>query len=140
MRAAYLLSPTFITRGRMGASKAALILMKYSHFDWTLQYLSTEISNSFFVLINFVRFLSFSGGYHFLPPSFAFNCLIFLNVVIVSLLYRLEFTTIGGRYRPYQSIGHTSLSHSLMRHAWGTKWCQLRTDLRQNSVTCRSMK
>ena len=38
MRAAYLLSPSFITRGRMGASKAALILMKNSHFDRTLQY------------------------------------------------------------------------------------------------------
>ena len=30
IRAAYLLSPSFITRGRMGASKAALILMKNS--------------------------------------------------------------------------------------------------------------
>ena len=38
MRAAYLLSPSFIIRGRMGASKAALILMKNSHFDRTLQY------------------------------------------------------------------------------------------------------
>ena len=28
MRAAYLLSPSFITLGRMGASKAALILIK----------------------------------------------------------------------------------------------------------------
>ena len=37
MRAAYLLSPSFITQGRMGASKAALILMKNSHFDSTLQ-------------------------------------------------------------------------------------------------------
>ena len=37
MRAAYLLSPSFITQGRMGASKAALILMKNSHFDRTLQ-------------------------------------------------------------------------------------------------------
>ena len=41
MRAAYLLSPSFITRGRMGASKAALILMKNSHFDRTLQYLQS---------------------------------------------------------------------------------------------------
>ena len=38
MRAAFLLSPSSITRGRMGASKAALILMKNSHFDRTLQY------------------------------------------------------------------------------------------------------
>ena len=38
LRAAYLLSPSFITQGRMGASKAALILMKNSHFDRTLQY------------------------------------------------------------------------------------------------------
>ena len=42
MRAAYLLSPSFITRGRMGASKAALILMKNSHFDRTLQYSSRK--------------------------------------------------------------------------------------------------
>ena len=44
MRAAYLLSLSFITRGRMGASQAALILMKNSHFDRTLQY-SMYISN-----------------------------------------------------------------------------------------------
>ena len=42
MRAAYLLSPSIITRGRMGASKAALILMKNSHFDRTLQYAIAE--------------------------------------------------------------------------------------------------
>ena len=42
MRAAYLLSPSFITRGRMGASKAALILMKNSHFDRTLQYFTAN--------------------------------------------------------------------------------------------------
>ena len=36
MRAACLLSPSFITLGSMGASKAALILMKNSHLDWTL--------------------------------------------------------------------------------------------------------
>ena len=40
MRAAYLLSPSSITQGRMGASKAALILMKNSHFDRTLQYIA----------------------------------------------------------------------------------------------------
>ena len=39
MRAAYFLSPSFVTWGRMGASRAALILMKNSHFDRTLQYL-----------------------------------------------------------------------------------------------------
>ena len=39
MRAAFLLSPSSITQGRMGASKAALILMENSHFDRTLQYL-----------------------------------------------------------------------------------------------------
>ena len=39
MKAAYLLSPSFISRGRMGASKAALILMKISHFDMTQQYI-----------------------------------------------------------------------------------------------------
>ena len=33
MRAAFLLSPSFITQDRTGARKAALILMKYSHFD-----------------------------------------------------------------------------------------------------------
>ena len=38
MRATYLFSPSFITRGRMGVSKAVLILMKNSHFDRTLQY------------------------------------------------------------------------------------------------------
>ena len=38
MRAACLLSPSFITQGRMGARKAALILMKNSHFDRTPQY------------------------------------------------------------------------------------------------------
>ena len=38
MRAAFLLYPSFITQGRMGASKAALILMKNSRFDRTLQY------------------------------------------------------------------------------------------------------
>ena len=38
MRAAFLLSPSSITRGKMGASTAALILMKNSHFDRTLQY------------------------------------------------------------------------------------------------------
>ena len=37
MRAAFLLSLSSITQGRMGASKAALILMKNSHFDRTLQ-------------------------------------------------------------------------------------------------------
>ena len=37
MRATFLLSPSFITNGRMGASKAALILMKNSYFDRTLQ-------------------------------------------------------------------------------------------------------
>ena len=35
MRAAFLFSLSSITRGRMGASKAALILMKNSHFDRT---------------------------------------------------------------------------------------------------------
>ena len=35
---AFLLSPPFITRGRMGAMKAVLILMKNSHFDRTLRY------------------------------------------------------------------------------------------------------
>jgi len=38
MRAAYLLSPSFITQGRMGASKAALILIghyrNYGNFPW----------------------------------------------------------------------------------------------------------
>ena len=34
-----MLSPSFITRGRMGTRKAALILMKNSHFDRTLQYI-----------------------------------------------------------------------------------------------------
>ena len=38
MRAAFLLSSSSITQGRMGESKAALILMKNSHFDGTLQY------------------------------------------------------------------------------------------------------
>ena len=38
MRAACLLSPSFITQGRMGAREAALILMKNSHFDRTPQY------------------------------------------------------------------------------------------------------
>ena len=38
MRAAILLSPSSITQGRMGATKAALILMKHSHFDRTPQY------------------------------------------------------------------------------------------------------
>ena len=38
MRAALLLSPSFITQGRMGARKAALILMKQSHFERTPQY------------------------------------------------------------------------------------------------------
>jgi len=47
MRAAYLLSPSIITRGRMGASKAALILMKNSYFDRTLQYLCSLVSSSF---------------------------------------------------------------------------------------------
>ena len=40
MKTAYLLSPSFITRGRVGACKAALILMKSSHFDRTLRYKS----------------------------------------------------------------------------------------------------
>ena len=39
MRAAFLLSPSSITWGRMGASKAALISMKNSHFDRILQYI-----------------------------------------------------------------------------------------------------
>ena len=46
MRAAYLLSPSFITQGRMGASKAALILMKNSHFDRTLQYYAQQINGN----------------------------------------------------------------------------------------------
>jgi len=41
-----LLSPSYITRGRLGASKAALVLMKNSHFDRTLQY-SIIISPSY---------------------------------------------------------------------------------------------
>ena len=49
MRAAYLLSPSFITRGRMGAIKAALILVKNSHFDRTLQYLKM----AFFIASDF---------------------------------------------------------------------------------------
>ena len=44
-RAVYLLSPYFITRARMGASKAALILMKNSHFDRTLQYEASIIGS-----------------------------------------------------------------------------------------------
>ena len=39
MRAAFFLSLSFITQGRMGARKAALILMKQSHFDRTPQYI-----------------------------------------------------------------------------------------------------
>ena len=46
MRATYLLSSSFITRGRMGASKAALILIKKSHFDRTLQLVVFETSPS----------------------------------------------------------------------------------------------
>ena len=42
MRAAFLLSPSSITRGRMGASKAALILRKNSHFDRTLQHYQSK--------------------------------------------------------------------------------------------------
>ena len=38
MRAALLLSTSFITRGRIEAGKAALILMKNSDFDRTLRY------------------------------------------------------------------------------------------------------
>ena len=38
MRASFLLSPSFITQGRMGVRKIALILMKNSHFDRTPQY------------------------------------------------------------------------------------------------------
>ena len=38
MRAAFLLFLSFITKGRMGAREAALILMKHSHFDGTPQY------------------------------------------------------------------------------------------------------
>ena len=38
MRAAFLLSPSCITQGRMVVRKAALILMKHSHFDRTPQY------------------------------------------------------------------------------------------------------
>jgi len=46
MRAAYLLSPSFILRERMGASKAALVLMKNSQFDRTLQYLVLKCNPS----------------------------------------------------------------------------------------------
>ena len=42
-----LLSPSFITQGRMGASKAALILMKNSHFDRTPQYMYYKIMPPF---------------------------------------------------------------------------------------------
>jgi len=35
--AAFLLSPYFITQGRMGARKVALIMMQHSHFDRTLR-------------------------------------------------------------------------------------------------------
>ena len=35
---AFLLSPPFITQGRMGTRKTVLILMKNSHFDRTLRY------------------------------------------------------------------------------------------------------
>ena len=38
MRAAFLFSPSFRTLGRMGARKAAHILMKNSHFDRTQRY------------------------------------------------------------------------------------------------------
>ena len=44
MRAAFLALSSFITRGRMGARKAALIWMKNSNFDRTSQYLSVRIS------------------------------------------------------------------------------------------------
>ena len=37
LRAAFLLSPSFIAQGRMGARKAALILMNHFHFDRTPQ-------------------------------------------------------------------------------------------------------
>ena len=42
MRAAFLLPPSFMTQGRMGARKAAPILMKSSHFDTTVQYTEEE--------------------------------------------------------------------------------------------------
>ena len=52
MRAAYLLSPSFITQGRMGASRAALILMENSHFDRTLHsYLNFGLKPIRFILI-----------------------------------------------------------------------------------------
>ena len=48
MRAAFLLSPSSITRGRMGTSKAALILMKNSHLDRTLHtYIYFLLTGSF---------------------------------------------------------------------------------------------
>ena len=49
IRAAFLLSPSFITQGWIGARKAALILMKHSHFDRTPQYntlLKTSLCNN----------------------------------------------------------------------------------------------
>ena len=48
MRAAYLLSPSFITRGRMGASKAALILMKNFHLDRRTLFTVIQIMTSKF--------------------------------------------------------------------------------------------
>ena len=42
-----MLSPSFIFQGRVGASKAALILMKHSHFDRTPQYAIENSSGNF---------------------------------------------------------------------------------------------
>ena len=87
MRAAFLLYPSFITQGRMGASKVALILMKNSRFDRTLH--SWFISHYFLLLLK-LQCLVYCGGW----------CIFFIPWVLTlipSSNWTLSWITISSR-------------------------------------------
>ena len=87
MRAAFLLSPSFITWGRKGARKSALILMKHFHFDKTPQLLDVGSTRcpvwrpiTLVVSISNLRFLPLysmwgSKGKIISPKNITWKCL-----------------------------------------------------------------
>ena len=66
-----MLSPFFITRGRMGARRAALILMKISHFDRTPLYTALLIKNESQVIDPFLAAVRRGVGSSAVGPSSA---------------------------------------------------------------------
>ena len=111
------LSPSFITQGRMGARKAALILMKKSHFDGTLRYT--------FLICNAIRETEYIKGrniFSYLTLSRMLPCVFggswrqFVDLCFFLPLILLPPSDITKRGKPNHLDPHTSAIGKLNRH------------------------